>query len=235
MNNLIIIILIALSVIVPNNIAATQKAIYLKDGTMGILYYPQQYDSNKSYPLLIALHGMKQAPLEAIIKWRKIADHFGYILLCPEGSNFNEGYIRKPVDDRKKILGFFKKMTSDHNIDAKNSILAGFSRGGNFAIETGLLYPETFKNIICLFGFFNKGIERIPKYKISANSNTYQDSSFYFISGNQDMTMNSLIFGRNTLRSLGVKSRLWIYDDLYHEYPNDFIERIEKIRTWFDK
>ena len=206
--------------------------MYPKSNMAAIKYLPKNYNPKKSYPILMALHGLKESPLKSIKHFKPVADELNMILICPEGQSFSQAYLRKPIDDRKNFVNFLNLVATQHKINKNKSILVGFSRGGNFAIETALKYPNKFKNVISYFGFFNKGVERIPQKKLTQNSNTYKKTKIYFYSGNGDQTLQSNIFGRRILGKLNIKSRLYIDKNLNHDFPKNLVEHIKKTQAW---
>lgn len=207
--------------------AQQKTTLIFENKAEAIEYLPKNFSPEKKYPLIIALHGMAQTSNSAFEKWKPVADDLNAILLCPKGSDFNQGYTRTPIDDRKIFVDLFNTMKKKYKIDESKSVLAGFSRGGNFAIETGILYPETFKNIICIFGFFNKGIEN------EIDNSNYDLSNFYFITGNNDLTQKSLIYGKKQLDQNGIRTYLKTSSTITHAYPPNFVTTIKDITEWF--
>ncbi|NQY73218.1 MAG: hypothetical protein HRT90_00480 [Candidatus Margulisbacteria bacterium] len=206
------------------------KQITLPNGASGLLYLPQSHKFYKPYPLLIALHGMKQTPENTLEKWRPISDKLGYILLCPKGSEFNKGFIRTPTDDRKMILALREKVSNHFTIDYKRSIVAGYSRGGTFALELGLLYPQKFPNVISIFGFYNQKMN--PIVSIQKESHAYINSRFFLITGRTDATYESAKGAHHALLKRDIKSKLRTYQQLTHSYPTDLIHTFHLIQEW---
>ena len=64
------------------------------------LYLPEGYDAKKSYPLMVALHGLNSDPRQ-ILGYRgftKLAQQHGYILAAPMGYN-TRGWAWRPRPD----------------------------------------------------------------------------------------------------------------------------------------
>ncbi|MFC1752024.1 alpha/beta hydrolase-fold protein [Thermoproteota archaeon] len=197
-----------------------QTVIALDNGAKALEYLPKNFNPNKRYPMIMALHGMGQSAESAMRIWKPIADKYHMILVCPVGSNFSQGYTRAPVDDRKLFVEFRNLVDQRYNVDLSKSVLAGFSRGGNFAIETGILYPTKFRNIICICGFFNNAQTGISKALAEhSTQGLYQNSAFYFVTSEEDATYHSLKLGYNTLNHYNIRSQLGLYPKLVHSYP----------------
>ncbi len=204
--------------------------VKLKKGAVAIQHLPIGFNPSKRYPVIIALHGKGQTARHAFNAWQEVADDLQMILLCPKGSNFNQGYTRKPIDDRKIFMDFLHYLDQKYRIDTSKSFLAGFSRGGNFAIETGVLYPNKFPNIICLFGFYNDLLtEEIKK---SRNRALYKRARFYFMTGKTDVTRESLERGAKILNEHGIKTKVKVFPNLYHSYPSNLGAEIKVIKEW---
>ncbi|MBT5856247.1 hypothetical protein HOH87_06400 [bacterium] len=227
---LLILVGVSLSGSVSAKTPSKFKSIRFKNGLRAKLVTPPFYRSWRSYPLLVALHGKRGTMIEACEQWKPVADAFDMILICPKGGNFEEGYVRKPVDDRRRIAEAVDEMSDRHRIRPNESMVVGFSRGGNFAIELGVLYPNRFRNVVCLFGFFNNGVERHVKRQVEKRR--LSDSHFYFITGKNDLSEQSSRKGAKVLKKHGVSARLKIYPNVMHEYPPDFLDRMRRIRRW---
>ncbi len=174
----------------------------------------------------MALYGLNQSPKMAFPYWKPIADKLGAILICPQGSHTQHAYLRLPNDDRKQFVRYKNALQKKYRFTNKDVILAGFSRGGNFAIETGLLFPKDFPNILCIFGFFNTFNNK--KLQNQARIKALQNSQFLFITGKGDLTKNSLTNGYRLLKSHHIPATLKIYPNLIHDYPKDLSDQIHQ-------
>jgi hypothetical protein len=208
----------------------SKKIIILKNGSKAIEYLPKNFNIKKRYPLLIALHGKEKSADSSFEKWKPVADNLNMILLCPLGSNKKEGYIRQPTDDRKILVEFRNLMDKKYNVDFSKSILAGFSRGGNFALETSLLYPRKFKNVICMFGYLNKNI--LPILDKNNKRRSYRNSSFYLITGKKAPSKKHMEYIHEVFSTKKIKNKLKIYPELRHAYPPALSTETKKIMKW---
>jgi predicted peptidase len=216
------------------NVVYAESFIKLKSGDIAIEHLPKDFDKDKRYPVIIALHGMEQTARHAFNAWKGVADRMQMILLCPKGSDFQKGFSRKPTDDRKAFVRFLHYLDKKYKIDTSQSYLAGFSRGGNFAIETGVIYPNKFPNIICMFGFYNDFLTKI--LQDNRNRARFKRSRFYFITGKDDQTKESLKKGSKILNQYGIKTKVKTFPNLNHSYPSNLGAELKKINEWaFEK
>ena len=88
-------------------------------------------------------------------RWKTVADALDMILLCPEGSSRVNAYVRKSKDDMRSVTELFIMLEMTYNVNRALSLLVGFSRGGNIALEMGVRFPDVFPNIISFFGFLS--------------------------------------------------------------------------------
>jgi len=123
---------------------------YNDRGINSSIYFwvPTDYDSTKSYPFILAWHGAGDTGgnMRAFMAYL-LAQRVGAILVCPDANQIN-----------KQDASFFGNLVSasysytmtNYNIDKKKIIIMGFSWGGGFAYQIGLLNPTMFQGIIGL-------------------------------------------------------------------------------------
>ena len=198
------------------NAAQSHPIIIRETGLRTYLYIPDSYDSDVPVPLVIALHGMGEYAEGTFKVWLPIAKSLGFILACPQGSVFQSGYSRAPTDDRKEIVAIKSYLEARYSIDPHKILLAGFSRGGNFAIETGGIYPESFPKTLCIFGFFTQTAYSIFRPR---KGSEYPYSHFYIFTGTGDLTESSARSGSQYLQNMGIVTTLIVSPTLKHRYP----------------
>jgi predicted esterase len=206
----------------------------LPSGANGRLYWPKAYDVEEGKrALVIALHGLKQTPEDAMSAWRPVAESLNIIVLTPSGNAFEHGYTREPIDDRVRIRELRDHMVKTYGVDPSQVYVAGFSRGGNYAIELGLKYPDIFPRVMCLYGFYNTANATLLETGMSEK--LYEKSHFYLVTGHGDMTENSLRGFHLKLKDLGVSSKLHVFPNLFHAYPENFPAFFKDVlRLWKD-
>ena len=204
----------------------------LPSGATGRIYWPEGYDvSFGDRGLVIALHGLRQTPEDALMVWQPVAERLNLIVLVPSGNAYEQGYTREPVDDRARIRELRDQMVNRYGVDPSRVYVAGFSRGGNYAIELGLKYPEVFPRVMCLYGFYNN--LNTPLFEKGLSENLYRQSHFYLITGHGDMTEASLRGFHRRLQENGIATKLHVFPNLFHVYPPNFPEFFRGVlRTW---
>jgi predicted esterase len=119
-----------------------------KIGQYSTIYYyvPENYDSTKVYPLILAWYGCGINPDEMRdLLYDVIAEEKEIIIVSPDlGGVDSEQEI---PDFQKYLLGHILKT---YNINPNQKIISGFSFGGKLAFELALNSPNDFKGIIGL-------------------------------------------------------------------------------------
>lgn len=109
-------------------------------------WVPVDYNPSKSYPLLVGWHGAGDTGNNMRnILTILLAQNIQAVLACPDANKVNG----------KDTSYFFNlgreaywQMKQKYNIDTNKTVVMGFSWGGAFSYQFGLLQPELFKGII---------------------------------------------------------------------------------------
>lgn len=203
------------------------QTLIMPNHQKALVYVPVGYHSHHPIPMVMALHGMGQTMRSACDPWLEAADRLRFILVCPQGSNFARGYVRAPIDDRKRLVAVWGTMMDSYPIDLSRSLLLGFSRGGNFAIEMGLMYPNIFRNVASVFGFFMYTHDRLVN--LYGPKGAYVNSRFYFYTGDGDPTYLGLMRGKRLLQAQDAEVIVQVYPHIHHKYPLDRIRLLRDI------
>jgi len=138
---------------------AQSRTYFFKEANKKIgysIYVPKGYDKKKSYPLMVALHGLGGSD-RGMIRSRgltQLAQKHGYIVVAPMGYNERGWYgadnsfarlmtSRRDVErseiDVMNVLSITRK---DLSVDAKRIYLMGHSMGGGGTWHIGMKYPD---------------------------------------------------------------------------------------------
>ena len=119
------------------------------------IYVPKGYDKKKSYPLMVALHGLGSSHWQ-IIRYpglTRLAQKHGYIVVAPMGYNSSGWYgadgrftrftskkiLRWSEQDVMNVLAITRKELS---IDDQRIFLMGHSMGGGGTWHLGMKFPK---------------------------------------------------------------------------------------------
>ncbi|MCX7773865.1 MAG: hypothetical protein N2376_12210, partial [Clostridia bacterium] len=101
-----------------------------------VAYVPSGYVSNRSYPLIVLLHGYgggaylpPDSPAHAA--FLKICEKYNVIMVAPNGKNKIPNVSVYHDDGEKDVLQVIKLAEKAYNIDTKRVYLTGMSMGGH--------------------------------------------------------------------------------------------------------
>ncbi len=158
-----------------SDVYALFKEMQYVDAETGVvmpymLYLPKNYDKNKKYPVVLALHGSGQRgqSLDMVLKRYKLATVWAAdsekgknecIVIAPQAATKapNENWTtlqeyRKGVNKSPYLLSkhgvaaynLLKKAMAEYSIDKDRVYLTGLSAGGFGSYTLATMYPETF-------------------------------------------------------------------------------------------
>ncbi len=210
------------------------------------LYYyvstPDNFDSFKSYPLLVALHGGTRVDsstafwlLEQL--YIPAFEKTDLIIVAPNSpSNFgwskNEGI--------ESIIAILKDINQNYLIDSGKYIVSGYSMGAIMAWYVVEQIPDQFIGAISVSGRY--GWESIPypvddqinnPYSINEINNLL-DKQFYVINSRIDdqFPFVHVEWQMEQLSALGVSVQFNIVDDLTHTPAAGFIPHLKMSIPW---
>jgi len=113
---------------------------------------PQGYSQNKTYPVVILLHGWSgnYKQWNSIVPIQDLANAYDFIIACPDGF-YDSWYLNNPLKPDVQYEDFFSKdfisyLTNNYSIDTNNIFISGLSMGGHGAITLYLKYPDIIKS-----------------------------------------------------------------------------------------
>ncbi|HEU0198472.1 MAG TPA: PHB depolymerase family esterase, partial [Nevskiaceae bacterium] len=103
------------------------------------VHLPVGYRSSRSWPLVIAFHGLFGTPaeFEKLTGLDAVADHDGFIVVYPRGikkswaAGVNAPADRAGVDDVAFVSAMLGQLESRYRIDPRRVVITGFSNGAH--------------------------------------------------------------------------------------------------------
>jgi poly(hydroxyalkanoate) depolymerase family esterase len=123
------------------------------------LYIPEQYDSSRSYPLYVMLHGCTQdaSQFATGTKMNTLADEKGFLVLYPEQTSssnsnkcwnwFEAAHQSRGSGEPAIIAGMVNSIKNDYSIQNEKVYVAGLSAGAAMSVIMGATYPDLFSGI----------------------------------------------------------------------------------------
>mgnify|MGYP001247248579 CR=1 FL=1 len=132
------------------------------------LVVPKDYDAAKPVPLVVLLHGYTSSgqAQEAYMKFGKLADSYGYVLIAPDGTKEKSDDRHRfwnatdaccdlygsEVDDSNYLQRVIEKVKAGYSIDDNRVYLIGHSNGGFMSHRMAADHPDTIAAIASLAG-----------------------------------------------------------------------------------
>jgi phospholipase/carboxylesterase len=110
------------------------------------MYVPEYYTPERTWPLVVALHGGSGNGRNFLWSWLRDARSFGAILLAPTATGSTWALMGED-HDTPNLLRILDSVRSRWNIDPTRLLLTGMSDGGTFCYVTGLESGSPFTHL----------------------------------------------------------------------------------------
>ena len=123
------------------------------------LYVPSQYDSSKSYPLFVMLHGCTQdaTQFSTGTKMNALSEEKEFLVLYPEQNSssnsskcwnwFETSHQSRGSGEPSVIAGMVQSIKTNYSIQNDQVYVAGLSAGAAMSVIMGATYPDVFSGI----------------------------------------------------------------------------------------
>jgi phospholipase/carboxylesterase len=180
------------------------------------LYVPEYYTPDRSWPLVMALHGGSGNGRRFLWSWLRDARSLGAILVTPTAVGSTWALMGEDADtpNLMRILG---EVRSRCNIDSSRLLLTGMSDGGTFCYVTGLESASPFTHLAPIASTFH------PLMAEMADAQRISGLPIYLVHGRLDW-MFPVEIARRTREALTAAGANVTYreiDDLSHSYPRE--------------
>lgn len=191
------------------------------------VYVPEYYDPEKSWPLIVALHGGSGHGRPFLWSWLREARTHGAILIAPTsvGETWSLAGPDQDTANLERMVGFAR---SEWTIDAQHMLLTGMSDGGTFCYVSGLLESSPFTHLAPFSASFH------PMLLEFVEESRIKDLPIYLTHGALDW-MFPIDMAREAaaaLKGAGADITFREIEDLSHTYGR---EENEKIMSWLMK
>ena len=139
------------------------------------LFIPDSYTAAKSWPLVVALHGMGGDENSMFDSYagsvKKAAERLGFLVVCPKGRDTASMYRGSAEQDVMDVLAEVRR---DYKVDAKRIYLMGHSMGGYGTWSTAMDHPDVFAALGPISGGGNAAgmvkLKDIPQYVVHGDA-----------------------------------------------------------------
>jgi phospholipase/carboxylesterase len=180
------------------------------------LYVPEYYSSDRTWPLVMALHGGSGNGRNFLWSWLRDARSFGAILIAPTATGSTWALMGQDTDS-PNLMRILETARSRYNIDPKRLLLTGMSDGGTFCYVSGLESNSPFTHLAPVAATFH------PLMAEMADAERLRGLPIFQVHGRLDW-MFPVQVARQThglLSSAGADVNYREIDDLSHTYPRE--------------
>jgi phospholipase/carboxylesterase len=198
------------------------------------LYVPENYTPQKTWPLIVCLHGGYSRDDDYILTWLRIAKSKGYLLLSPKSSRETWSAIRtpgtppNPITDLRSIRLMLDEVWETYAVDRGRIYATGFSDGGIFTHILGLSFPDLFTGIAPIASQLHTAVDNMLRRGRGT------DLPILLVHGEKDPIF-SIDFARQTrqlLDGLGYPLTFHEVPNWGHAYPYSINETV--VLPWFE-
>jgi len=202
--------------------AATAKEAVFHDhneiGNRGgfSLYVPEYYTADRSWPLVMALHGGSGNGRDFLWSWLRAARSLGAILVAPTATGPTWALMGEDADT-PNLARILELVRSRVAIDPSRMLLTGMSDGGTFCYVTGLERSSPFTHLAPVAATFHPLMAEI------ADRDRLRGLPIQIVHGRLDW-MFPVEIARHTQEALAKSGAHVVYreiEDLSHCYPRE--------------
>jgi phospholipase/carboxylesterase len=180
------------------------------------LYVPEYYTPDRTWPLVMALHGGSGNGRGFLWSWLREARSFGAIVVAPTATGSTWALMGQDTDT-PNLARILDVVQSRWNIDPGRLLLTGMSDGGTFCYVTGLESASPFTHLAPVAATFHRLMSE------TADAERLQGLPVYLVHGRLDW-MFPVQVARQTREALSAAGADVTYrelDDLSHCYPRE--------------
>jgi phospholipase/carboxylesterase len=180
------------------------------------LYVPEYYTAERSWPLVMALHGGSGNGRGFLWSWLREARSFGAILVAPTATGQTWALMGDDADT-PNLLRIIDELRERYVLDERRLLLTGMSDGGTFCYVSGLEGASPFTHLAPVAATFH------PLMAQMADAERLRDLPIFLTHGRLDW-MFPVEVARQTRQLLSAAGARVTYrelDDLSHCYPRE--------------
>jgi len=185
------------------------------------IYIPENYTSQRAWPLVVALHGGYSHGRDFVWTWLREARSRGFVLFAPTSQAMTWS-ITNVETDGQPLLRHLEDICARVHIDRSRILLTGMSDGGTFALELGLSGNS-----------FTQAIAPVSCALPPVDIQNIKGKRILWVHGAEDwiFTVDRAVQACKYLLQSGANIKLKVIEDLSHTYPREANDTILK---WFD-
>ena len=180
------------------------------------LYVPEYYTPDRTWPLVMALHGGSGNGRNFLWSWLRDARSFGAILIAPTATGSTWALMGEDTDT-PNLMRILEMVRGGWNVDRERMLLTGMSDGGTFCYVGGLDGASPFTHLAPVSATFH------PLMAEMAEPQRLRGLPIFLVHGRLDW-MFPVQVARQTQGALSAAGANVTYreiEDLSHTYPRE--------------
>ena len=180
------------------------------------LYVPEYYTPDRTWPLVMALHGGSGNGRNFLWSWLRDARSFGAILIAPTATGSTWALMGEDTDT-PNLMRILETVRGGWNVDRERMLLTGMSDGGTFCYVSGLDGASPFTHLAPVSATFH------PLMAEMAEPQRLRGLPIFLVHGRLDW-MFPVQVARQTQGALSAAGANVTYreiEDLSHTYPRE--------------
>lgn len=175
--------------------------------------------AGSAFPLMLALHGNNSNAMSSADLWRPMVDD-GWLIALPQSSEvfWTDAYVwHDPAGATKEVEMHYNRVRAKHEVDANQTIVSGFSRGGHMAIWVALTSSIKPRGFVAVAPSLDQATDLLTQAEQTKPSGLRG----YIIAGERDEIAH-IDEARKLvaeLDALGIRCQLEGHADMSHEFP----------------
>jgi phospholipase/carboxylesterase len=180
------------------------------------LYVPEYYTADRSWPLVMALHGGSGNGRGFLWSWLRDARSHGAIVVAPTATG-NTWALMGEDSDTPNLVRILDAVRARWSVDTTKLLLTGMSDGGTFCYVTGLESASPFTHLAPVAATFH------PLMAEMADADRLRGLPVYLVHGRLDWMFPVQVARqtRGALSAAGADVTYREIDDLSHCYPRE--------------
>jgi phospholipase/carboxylesterase len=180
------------------------------------LYVPEDYTAERTWPLVVALHGGSGNGRAFLWSWLRAARSFGAIVVSPTATGPTWALMGDDADT-PNLMRIIETVRAEWAIDPARMLLTGMSDGGTFCYVSGLEAASPFTHLAPVAATFH------PLMAQMADADRLLGLPIFQVHGHLDWMFPIEVArqAREALAAAGADVSLHEIADLSHTYPRE--------------
>ena len=234
MKSRIFLFLPLLCIVLPCALCAQQQLVisspYLKTNDTILIFTPQGYQPDQSYPTLYLLHGWSgdYTNWSARVPLQQVCNTFGFIIVCPDGF-YNSWYVNSSDPQGMEWRRFFDRelypaIQEQYHTHPDSCFITGLSMGGHGSLNIFIDDPSRFRSAGSMSGVTDLRQTSLSNAEVAKvlGPFTTENPRFY-----TESVINRIEKLKDTQKLLIISCG---YEDVYSSHSEELALKCKKLR-----